>query len=56
VIVLSDAQSWKQTWQSRFTDEGMQIDESDEQWEKAPSPIDDSRQPDSKVTFERDLQ
>jgi hypothetical protein len=33
----------------------MQIDESDEQDQKADSSIDESREPDSNVTLERDL-
>jgi hypothetical protein len=33
-------------------EEGMQIDESDEQTENADSSIDDSWEPDSKNTFE----
>jgi hypothetical protein len=34
------------------TDEEMQIDESDEQYETEDSSIDESIEPDSKITFE----
>jgi hypothetical protein len=42
----------KQPWQSNSTDDGMQIDESDEQDEKADFSIRESLQPDSNVTLE----
>jgi hypothetical protein len=35
------------------TDEGMQIDVTDEQYEKAPAPRVESREPVSNVTIER---
>jgi hypothetical protein len=37
------------------TEEGIQIDESDEQPENARRPMQESFDPDSKVTVERDL-
>jgi hypothetical protein len=37
------------------TDEGMQIDESDEQYKNADSSMNESLEPDSNVTAERDL-
>jgi hypothetical protein len=40
---------------SLSTDEGMQIDESDEQFQNASSSMNESLEPDSKVTVERDL-
>jgi hypothetical protein len=40
---------------SLSTEEGMQIDESDEHKENADSPIDESLEPDLNVTVERDL-
>jgi hypothetical protein len=36
------------------TEEGIEIEKSDEQCENASSPIEESREPDSKVTVERD--
>jgi hypothetical protein len=45
----------KQPFPSFSTEEGMQINESDEHDENANSAIDESREPDSNVTVERDL-
>jgi hypothetical protein len=42
----------KQQWQSHRTEDGMQIDESDEQSENASDSIRDSREPDSKTILE----
>jgi hypothetical protein len=52
VIVERDSHSEKQWSPSISTEEGMQIDESDEHFENAYSPIDESLEPDSNVTVE----
>jgi hypothetical protein len=46
----------KQYWQSVSTDEGMQIDPSDEQPSNARSPMNKSPEPESNVTVSRDMQ
>jgi hypothetical protein len=55
VTVERDWHKEKQYLPRRSTDEGMQIDESDEQFKNADSSIDESLEPDSNVTAERDL-
>jgi hypothetical protein len=54
VTVERDSHREKQNLPSVSTDEGMQIDESDEQEENADSPIDESLESDSNLTVERD--
>jgi hypothetical protein len=46
----------KQFSKTTSTDDGMQIDESDEQFENASRPIRDNAEPDSNVTEPRLLQ
>jgi hypothetical protein len=52
----SDWQQSKQDWQSFFTEEGMQIDESDAHSPNTCGSIHDSAEPDSNMTSESDLQ
>jgi hypothetical protein len=54
VTVERDAQLQKQRLPRVSTDEGMQIDESDEHFQNAPFSITESREPGSSVTVERD--
>jgi hypothetical protein len=49
-----EEQPKKQNPESRSTEEGIQIDESDEQFENAQGEIRESREPGSNVTAERD--
>jgi hypothetical protein len=53
VIAASDSHSEKQLEQSFSTEEGMQMDESDEHFENADSSIQESWEPDSNATCER---
>jgi hypothetical protein len=55
VTVERDSHPEKDWAPSVSTEEGMQIDESDEQFRNAPSAIDDSLEPGSNVTVERCL-
>jgi hypothetical protein len=55
MTVESDSHESKHPRQSRSTEEGIQIDESDEQFANAHSSTDDSIEPDSNLTVERDL-
>jgi hypothetical protein len=52
VIVERDRQLVKHSRPSRSTEEGIQIDKSDEQLENVESPIHESLEPDSKTTVE----
>jgi hypothetical protein len=54
VTVERGLHSEKQELPSFSTEEGMQIDESDEHQANARSSIDESFEPDSNVTVERD--
>jgi hypothetical protein len=54
VIVEKDLHSRKDQFPSSLTEEGMQIDESDEQESNANAPIDESLESDSNVNVERD--
>jgi hypothetical protein len=54
VIVERDSHPLKQLLQIFSTEEGIQIDESDEQYSNAEASIDDSLEPDSNVIVERD--
>jgi hypothetical protein len=56
VPVERDSHLLKHCWQSVSTDEGIQIDESDEQSSNAEGPMDESREPESKITLEIVLQ
>jgi hypothetical protein len=53
VTAERDTHSQKHLLPSVSTEEGMQIDASKEQSENADAPIDERREPDSKVTVER---
>jgi HPt (histidine-containing phosphotransfer) domain-containing protein len=55
VTVERDLHPEKQSLPSISAEEGMKIDESDEQSRNAQSAIDEGREPDSNVTVERDL-
>jgi hypothetical protein len=50
VTVERDSHPEKHSLPSPSTDEGMQIDESDEQFQNVDSSIDESLEPDSNVT------
>jgi hypothetical protein len=54
VISEREVQPEKQKLQSRSTEEGIEMDQSDEHFEKAHGEIRESREPGSKVTAERD--
>jgi hypothetical protein len=56
VTVERDAQEEKHFSPRLSTEEGMQIDESDEQPRNVSSAIGESFEPDSNVTVERNLQ
>jgi hypothetical protein len=54
VTVLREFHREKQSLWSILTEEGMKIDESDEHEENVDSSIDESLEPDSNVTVERE--
>jgi hypothetical protein len=56
VIMEREQQSEKQNEPRWFTDDGMQICRSDEQFRNAPYSIHESRERDSNVTIESDVQ
>jgi hypothetical protein len=56
VIVERDLHRLKQYSQTFSTEEGIQIDESDEQESNAPRSIQESLESDSNVIVERELQ